>query len=245
MWRYFSKINIDALVEITKRRCAISGSENSISGNGGSGSSSKDEAPTHTFADIRKRWGNHRKSIKNRMKKFYAKDSSATSVTSKDNRCCSSLSDDDLGSQAASCSTASSESTRSAMEHFPGEKESFVLKEIDKKYRKGEKHIFGSLGRLRKSRTSLCLEEISPRKKLAAASSATSTTSSSSCTTTDDGKGSTKKPDFQNELRKEMKRRCASDLKVKNCLFLLFFYEFNLILLFQKQPDQCHSKFYD
>lgn len=200
MWRYFSKINIDALVEITKRRRATA-SENNINSGG-----DKDDTTTHTFADIRKRWGNHRKSIKNRMKRFYAKDA----TIAKENRCCSSLSDDDLGSQAASCSTASTDSTRSMTEHFTDEMGS-ILNEIDKKYRKKENNIFGSLGRLRKSRTSLCVEEVSPRKKVAASLSTTSSTSSSVNTN-----GKIKQPDFQNELRKEMKRRCASDSKVIN-----------------------------
>lgn len=56
LWKYFSKINIDALVEIARRRKEAP---------------SLDRDETNTFADIRKRFGQHRKSIKNRVKKLY------------------------------------------------------------------------------------------------------------------------------------------------------------------------------
>lgn len=205
MWRYFSKLNIDALVEITKRKKE---------------QSSKDEQTT--FADIRKRWGNHRKSIKNRMKRFYAKEPSKDMLAAK--RC--SLSDDDLGSQAASCSTTASGSTRSSLENN-FEKGSFVMNEIEK-YRKGEKHIFGSLGRLRKSRTSLCLEEMLPKKKT--------------------GKPIESNVHFQQELRKEMmNKRSAIEDKIKVFFIVLDNIRFifcMIYLIFQKN-DQCHSKFYN
>lgn len=196
MWKYFSKINIDALVEITKRKRSVDGNI------------AKDE--TTAFSDIRKRWGNHRKSIKNRMRKFYAKDSLTSSLSSGKDvhvvgaiRCSSSLSDDDLGSQGASCSTTSSTTTDSSRSADLSFEKGFVMNEIDK-YRKGEKHIFGSLGRLRKSKTSLCLEELSPRKKIVVASSTASSASSST---------SKKQPEFQHELKQKVNRRCA-DTKV-------------------------------
>lgn len=59
LWKYFSKINIDALVEIARRR---------------KGAPTLDRDESNTFADIRKRFGQHRKSIKNRVKKLYNRD---------------------------------------------------------------------------------------------------------------------------------------------------------------------------
>lgn len=221
MWKYFARINIDALVDITKRKRTDADHHRN-----------KDE-PT-AFADIRKRWGNHRKSIKNRMKKFYTKDdqssggfsssckkdspSAAASSAAAVNRCSSSLSDDDLGSQGASCSTTSSSDSGRSTDLTSFEK-GFVMNEIDK-YRKGEKHIFGSLGRLRKSRTSLCLEEMSPKKKLIVSESSLVPTttppppssSSSSSSSSGRGKQQKKQPDFQQELKLKVNRRCANSV---------------------------------
>lgn len=172
MWRYFSKINIDALVEITKWK--------------------KEKDDGTTFSDIRKRWGNHRKSIKNRMKKFYSKESTAKTETN-GNHCCS---DDDLGSQAASCSTSTS--LRSSEDSpVKGESTATSFDATDggdsRKHRpKGERNLFGSLGRLRKSRTSLFLDDVAPRKKILI----------------------TYGSDFQNELKTEVVRRSNDEAKV-------------------------------
>ncbi|KAJ6637693.1 FYVE, RhoGEF and PH domain-containing protein 5 [Pseudolycoriella hygida] len=170
MWRYFSKINIDALVEITKWK--------------------KEKVDDGiTFSDIRKRWGNHRKSIKNRMKKFYSKETTTKTVTN--GNCCS---DDDLGSQEASCSTSTSiRSSEGSPEKSETNANSLEVTDSGKHRSKGDRNLFGSLGRLRKSRTSLFLDEVAPRKKILI-----------SC-------GS----DFRDELKSEMARR-SDEAKMKD-----------------------------
>lgn len=172
MWRYFSKINIDALVEITKWK--------------------KEKDDGTTFSDIRKRWGNHRKSIKNRMKKFYSKDSTVKAVTtSTGGNCCI---DDDLGSQAASCSTSTSiRSSEGSPEKSEISMHSLEVAENGGKHRsKGDRNLFGSLGRLRKSRTSLFLDEVAPRKKILISYGS----------------------DFRDELKSEVSRRCSDEAMV-------------------------------
>ncbi len=172
MWRYFSKINIDALVEITKWK--------------------KDKVEdSNTFSDIRKRWGNHRKSIKNRMKKFYSKDSTVKTATTPTVNCCS---DDDLGSQAASCSTSTSiRSSEGSPEKSEHTMNSLDVVDSGSKHRsKGERNLFGSLGRLRKSRTSLFLDDVAPRKKILISYGS----------------------DFRDELKSEVARRCSDEAKV-------------------------------
>lgn len=140
LWRYFSKINIETLVEITRWK-----KEN------------KDEH-SNAFSDIRKRFGHHRKSIKNRMKKFYNR--------SDTDRCekCPNDSNEDLGSQGASCSSASDSGGRSSSENN-SEKGSFVMNRVEA-FRKRDRHLFGSIGLLKKSRTPASLEEVTPRKKI-------------------------------------------------------------------------------
>lgn len=118
------------------------------------------------------------------MKKFYSKDSTAKTVAN--GNCCS---DDDLGSQAASCSTRSSEGSPEKNENNLN---SFEVTDTGKHRSKGERNLFGSLGRLRKSRTSLFLDEAAPKKKILI-----------SC-------GS----DFRDELKSEVARRCSDETKV-------------------------------
>lgn len=141
LWRYFSKINIDALVEITRWKKE----------------QPKDESST-TFSDIRKRFGHHRKSIKNRMKNFYHRSNSDTQETCRIN----SIEHNELGSQGASCSSPSESDGKTTPEekiqNKIGEQPENII------FRKRERHLFGSM--LKKSRTSLCLEETAPRKKL-------------------------------------------------------------------------------
>ena len=139
LWRYFSKINIDALVEYTRRK-----------------KDGKEDASTaSTFSDIRKRFGHHRKSIKNRMKKFYNR--SGTDVINEN--------EDDLGSQGASCPSASaSDSGTQSLSENSSEKGNCARNEVDQ-FRKRDRHLFGSIGLLKKSRTSLCLGEVAPRKQ--------------------------------------------------------------------------------
>lgn len=205
MWRYFSRINIDALVEIARRRRpTAAATDPDLSSTASSAERKHDTAAF--VADIRKRWGNHRKSIKNRMKRFYGRENTNKHFENK------ATSDDDLGSQAASCSTSSANSDtsfgrlhhqdrRSVGDHDDDDEEeveetsSFVLGEIEK-YRRGEKHIFGSLGRLRKPRPNLCLDDVVHKvhKQMR----------------------SEEKCDFQQELKLEVNRRCGvAGLKVK------------------------------
>lgn len=68
LWRYFSKINIDTLVDIARWKKEQQQQHHQ---NG-----KDDSANTTTFADLRKRFGQHRKSIKNRMKKLYNRSNS-------------------------------------------------------------------------------------------------------------------------------------------------------------------------
>lgn len=195
MWRYFSKINIDALVEITKWK--------------------KEKDDGTTFSDIRKRWGNHRKSIKNRMKKFYSKDSTVKTVTNAN--CCS---DDDLGSQAASCSTSTSiRSSEGTPEKNENCLNSLGVADTGKPRSKGERNLFGSLGRLRKSRTSLFLDEVAPRKKILISYGS----------------------DFRDELKSEVARRCNDEAKVKVLIFE-FAMKYTTCTHFQVN-DMCHGKF--
>lgn len=149
LWRYFSKINIDALVEITRWK-----------------RESRDENTT-TFSDIRKRFGHHRKSIKNRMRRFYNRSGSTGNSLDDDSVDCDKCpngSNEDLGSQGASCSSASESGGRSSSENN-SEKGSFVMSRVEA-FRKRDRHLFGSIGLLKKSRTSACLEDAMPRKKV-------------------------------------------------------------------------------
>lgn len=175
MWRYFSKINIDALVDITKWK--------------------KDKDDGTTFSDIRKRWGNHRKSIKNRMKKFYSKDATVKPVVPNVNNCCS---DDDLGSQAASCSTSTSiRSSEGSPEKSESKRNGFEVVDGGKHRSKVDRNLFGSLGRLRKSRTSL-LDDVAPRKKILISYGS----------------------DFRDELKSEVVRRCSDEAMVRILSYL-------------------------
>lgn len=134
LWRYFSKINIDALVEITRWKKEHP----------------KDECTTSAFSDIRKRFGHHRKSLKNRMKKFYHRSNSEP------NDGVENCADE---TEHGSCSPTSSSGGKTTPEINGGGE-----KTDGSQFRKRERHIFGSM--LRKSRTSLCLDESAPRKKL-------------------------------------------------------------------------------
>lgn len=134
LWRYFSKINIDALVEITRWKKEHP----------------KDECTTSAFSDIRKRFGHHRKSLKNRMKKFYHRSNSDPNDVNEN--CVD-------HAEHGSCSPTSSSGGKTTPDaNEVGEKTD------GNQFRKRERHIFGSM--LKKSRTSLCLDESTPRKKL-------------------------------------------------------------------------------
>lgn len=165
MWRYFQKLNIDNLVDMAKKK-----------------KDQKDETPS-SFSDIRKKWGNHRKSIKNRMRKFYAKDSK-----DKDRNSCA-FSDDELANPEASCST--SDSARSS-ELEAENNDIFVMCSDQEKSKKADRHFFGSLGRLKKSRTSIIMEDVLPKKKVHVG-----------------GNG----VEFQKELKMEINRRCNDKVR--------------------------------
>lgn len=147
LWRYFSKINIDALVEIARWKKEHKEDETSN--------------PT-TFTDIRKRFGHHRKSIKNRVKKLYHRRGS----DSTDSKCANINGKEDLGSAGASatCSSASESGGKSSSENN-SEKEVAGDAETSL-YRKRSRQLLGSIGLLKKSRTSLCFDDFTSRKKL-------------------------------------------------------------------------------
>lgn len=141
LWRYFSKINIDALTDMTRWR---------------RDTQTKDE--TSTFSDIRKRFGHHRKSIKNKMKKLYTR-SHSDSIDAIDD----SSKVDGRQPQHATCSpTSSSDGGKSSPEANQNA--------TDEQFRKRDRHLFGSM--LKKSRTSFCFEDSAPKKKLIMASAA-------------------------------------------------------------------------
>lgn len=152
LWRYFSKINIDALAEIRRWRKEHQQQN------------SKDEHPTTVtaaFSDIRKRFGQHRKSIKNRMKKLYNRSNSCDDhhdvvhMHSNGNNVI-----DDLGSQGASGSSASDSSDKPIESKI---RRSATAKNEGGYFNKRDRYLFGSM--LKKSRTSLCLDDGAQRKK--------------------------------------------------------------------------------
>lgn len=127
---------------------------------------------TTTFSDIRKRFGHHRKSIKNRMRKFYNRNGSCSNNNG-DQQCdkCPHDSSEDLGSQGASCSSTASDSGGRSSSENNSEKGSFVMNRVEA-FRKRDRHLFGSIGLLKKSRTSNSLEDATPRKKVIVATAA-------------------------------------------------------------------------
>lgn len=94
------------------------------------------------------------------MRKFYNRNGSEPCEE------CPADSNEDLGSQGASCSSASDSGGRSSSENS-SEKGSFVMSRVEA-FRKRDRHtrIFGSL--LKKSRTTVCIDEAAPKKKLLA-----------------------------------------------------------------------------
>lgn len=144
LWRYFSKINIDALVDITRRKKEHK---------------EDDSSGPSTFSDIRKRFGHHRRSIKNRMRKFYNRHTSDASEKCPNTN-------GDLGSHgaSASCSSASDSGGKSSSENN-SEKESGAEAEGNF-YRKRSRQFLGTIGLLKKSRTSLCFDDFTSRRKL-------------------------------------------------------------------------------
>lgn len=103
---------------------------------------SKDELST--FSEIRKRFGYHRKSLKNRVKKLYTRSNSDSIEVIEENI---------IGEQNAFTSPASSSEGKQTLETKDSEH-----------FRKREKHLFGSM--LKKSRTSFCFDDVTPKRKI-------------------------------------------------------------------------------
>ncbi|KAL5280086.1 hypothetical protein ACFFRR_004207 [Megaselia abdita] len=135
MWKFVPRAKIDAFLEMTKARRKTS-------------MTSTSDGESSPFSDIRMRFGKHRKSLKNRMRKFYyrnnlKKDRNAFSDDEE------SISKTSPPSPISSASTATSENSlkpKVGKRH----RKSFVLNEIEK-YRLGEKHLFGNLTILKTS----------------------------------------------------------------------------------------------
>lgn len=141
LWRYFSKINIDTLVEISRWK-----KEQRQNG--------KDEAST-TFADLRKRFGQHRKSIKNRMKKFYSRNSCEEDIDKVHVQSHENGNDINLHGHDA-CGSSSSESTEKVHRIAPKHEG------LSAYFNKRDRHLFSSM--LKKSRTSLTFDDLSRKK---------------------------------------------------------------------------------
>lgn len=143
LWRYFSKINIDTLVEITRWK-----KEQQQNGK---------EDTTTTFADLRKRFGQHRKSIKNRMKKFYNRSSSCeehdkNQAHSNGNGANVS----EMNGRGSSSGTSSTEPVEKLNRCAP-KNEGF-----SGYFNKRDRHLFSSM--LKKSRTSLTFDDAARKK---------------------------------------------------------------------------------
>lgn len=135
MWKFVPRTKIETFLEMTKARRKTS-------------MTSTSDGENSAFSDIRMKFGKHRKSLKNRMRKFYhrnnfKKDRNAFSDDEE------SISKTAPPSPISSASTATSENSlkpKVGKRH----RKSFVLNEIEK-YRLGEKQIFGNLTILKTS----------------------------------------------------------------------------------------------
>lgn len=166
MWRYFSKINIDTLVDIARwkkeHQHQQNGKDDSIPPN------------TTTFADLRKRFGQHRKSIKNRMKKLYNRSNSCEMHDAHGKQMSLNGNGIDIkhhapahGSRDASgtsTSTSTSSMEKMNMSTCHGTAKNDGLSAY---FNKRDRHLFSSM--LKKSRTSLTFDDVA-RKKMAAIS---------------------------------------------------------------------------
>lgn len=141
MWRYFSKINIDTLVDIARWK-----KEQQQHG--------KDDTTT-TFADLRKRFGQHRKSIKNRMKKLYNRNGSCDVDHDKMHTNGNGIEINHMNGHDTSA-TSSSDST-DKVNRCASKNEGFSAY-----FNKRDRHLFSSM--LKKSRTSLTFDDASRKK---------------------------------------------------------------------------------
>lgn len=159
-----------------------------MSPNSSTTSSSCNSTTSSSFSEMRRKWGSHRKSIKNRVKKMYTKsgESPAKKEVSK------------------SCELPVIEDADRVLPFF------------NNCLTKRDKTLFGSLSRLRKSRTSICIEEIGPKQKNFFAQNHHRMTN----------RKVSENP-FQKELQREMDKRVG----VADCSV--------------PEKSVCHSKFYN
>lgn len=141
LWRYFSKINIDTLVEITRWKKEQQQQQQQ---NG------KDDGST-TFADLRKRFGQHRKSIKNRVKKLYNRNNGCEEHDK--------LNEHPKGNflNGHESSGSSSYDNADKVNRLGSKNEGFSAY-----FNKRDRHLFSSM--LKKSRTSLTFDDAARKK---------------------------------------------------------------------------------
>ncbi|XP_031629394.1 uncharacterized protein LOC116344790 [Contarinia nasturtii] len=144
LWRYFSKINLDTLVEIAGWKKEQQQHQQQQQQSNG-----KDE--TSTFADLRKRFGQHRKSIKNRVKKLYNRTNSCEEHGQAHTNG-NGIDINHLNEHNASGSSSGDSGNRIGpkTDGFSGY------------FNKRDRHLFSSM--LKKSRTSLTFDEIARKK---------------------------------------------------------------------------------
>lgn len=144
--------------------------------------------PATTFSELGRKFGNHRRSLKNHVRKLYSRDQRSTGTDTD----ASSTSTDNHNSDVSDEMYAKSMPPSAC--NYPSDKTvktSFVMNEVEK-YRKGEKQLFGSFGRMRKSRTSLCFDDAMAKKQT-----------------------SRKHDKLQTELKQEIDKRKDDDDKVR------------------------------
>lgn len=152
LWRYFSKINIDTLVEMARWK-----KEQQQHQNG------KEDTST-TFGDLRKRFGQHRKSIKNRMKKLYNRSSSCDA--DHDHKIPSihlnGNGKDNTHHQHSNGHDTSGSSTSDSADKINRCHPSTKSEGLSAYFNKRDRHLFSSM--LKKSRTSLTFDDVSRKK---------------------------------------------------------------------------------
>lgn len=201
MWRYFSKINIDTLVDIARWK-----KEQQQHG--------KDDTTT-TFGDLRKRFGQHRKSIKNRMKKLYNRNGSCEVDHDKmhTNGNGNGIEINHMNGHHDTSGTSSSDST-DKVNRCASKSEG-----LSAYFNKRDRHLFSSM--LKKSRTSLTFDDASRKKIINLAAIG--------------GRNGVKnKPTPNLNVKKK-----------ETLVFLVLMVKLKSMFLFNLQKNGCHSKFYD
>lgn len=115
----------------------------------------KDDTTT-TFADLRKRFGQHRKSIKNRMKKLYNRNGSCEDHDKMHTKSNGDVNQMHHMNGHDTCGTSSSESTDK------GSRYTSKGDGLSAYFNKRDRHLFSSM--LKKSRTSLTFDDASRKK---------------------------------------------------------------------------------